>query len=388
MYATSGSVAVRPARRTDVRPSSPATRVLHVINGEIYGGAERVQDLLALSLARCGFEVGFACLKPDRFAAVRLAQAAPLYNVPMRGRTDLRPILRLAELIRREGYSLVHTHTPRAAMVGRPAAALAGVPMVHHVHSQTSVEVNQYWLSRINSFVERASLSRAAGLIAVSDSLCGYLRRNGYSRHRIWIVPNGVPFPAAPPVRSATDRWTLGLLALFRPRKGLEVLLEALAILRSSDLPVRLRAVGEFQSREYEREVIERARKLGVADIVDWVGFRREVGSELRKMDILVLPSLISEGLPMSVLEAMAFGTTIVGTRVDGVTDVIRDGEDGLLARPGDPEDLARVLASIIRGEVDDARLRQSARRRQEQRFSDESMASGVADVYREVLEG
>src|SRR4051794_18804302 len=69
------------------------TRVLHVINGEYYAGAERVQDLLALQLPEFGYDVGFACVKPDRFPHQRRSQAAPLANLSMRSRFDLRPVL-------------------------------------------------------------------------------------------------------------------------------------------------------------------------------------------------------------------------------------------------------------------------------------------------------
>ncbi|HEY2148536.1 MAG TPA: hypothetical protein VGH32_11400 [Pirellulales bacterium] len=81
-------------------PNRPATargaavRVLHIINGEHYAGAERVQDQLALRLPEFGYEVGFACVKPNRFAKMRSAQASPLVAIPMRSRLDLRPALR------------------------------------------------------------------------------------------------------------------------------------------------------------------------------------------------------------------------------------------------------------------------------------------------------
>ncbi len=91
-------------------------RVMHVINGEHYAGAERVQDLLALRLGEFGYEVGFACLKPGRFVGQRRSQSAPLYELPMRSRLDLRPARRLARLVRAYGYQLIHTHTPRAAL--------------------------------------------------------------------------------------------------------------------------------------------------------------------------------------------------------------------------------------------------------------------------------
>src|SRR4051812_32268912 len=111
--------------RSAARPQFRA-RVLHVINGEDYSGAERVQDLLALGLPERGFDVGFACVKPNRFASVRQAQAAPVVDVPMKSRVDFRPVVRLAKYIRRHDYAIVHTHSARSVMLGAPAAALAG----------------------------------------------------------------------------------------------------------------------------------------------------------------------------------------------------------------------------------------------------------------------
>jgi glycosyltransferase involved in cell wall biosynthesis len=377
-----GSIQASPR---DLR--SPPARVLHVVNGEHYAGAERVQDHLAIGLPELGFEVGFACVKPGRFAATRRAQQSPLVELPMGGRGDLRPALRLARLIRREGYALVHSHTPRAAMVSAAAAALARVPLVHHVHSQTAVEVGRRWLTRTTALVERLSLWRAAGLVAVSGSLFRYLHAHGYSNHRIWLVPNGVPVQGPlRPWNRFRSTWTLGVLAWLRPRKGTEVLLEAMALLKARGLSVRLRAVGQFDSDAYEREIKSRAAALGLADAVDWIGFRQDVTEQLRQMDVFVIPSVLSEAMPMSILESMAAGTPVVGTRVDGVTDLVEDGKDGLLAAPGDPQDLAHVLARLIGGKVDVGALRRAAHRKQAQRFSDASMAAGVAEVYREVL--
>jgi glycosyltransferase involved in cell wall biosynthesis len=190
-----------------------------------------------------------------------------------------------------------------------------------------------------------------------------------------------------PPEREPPQgEWTLGTVALFRPRKGTEVLLEALAILRRDGHAVRLRAVGPFETPEYERWLKDRARQLAVEDAVEWTGFTRDVNAELQRFDLFVLPSLFGEGLPMVVLEAMAAGVPVVGTRVEGVPEAIRDGLDGALAAPGDSEDLARAMGRVISGALDWTRLRESARQRHAEKFSDASMARGVAGVYRHIL--
>jgi glycosyltransferase involved in cell wall biosynthesis len=374
-----------------VTPSSQSTTlgVLHVINGEHYAGAERVQDLLALRLNDFGFAVGFACVKPGRFALLRQARQAPLYELPMRGRVDPAPARRLAKIIREQDFRLVHTHTPRAALVGRLAAALAGVRVVHHLHSPTTRDSTSLLRNAVNAATERLAIAGVAGVIAVSASLGRYGRRLGISADRLAVVHNGVPVRGDLTRRATPDGdWTLGTVALFRPRKGLEVLIQALAELRAAGSSVRLRAVGSFETPEYERHIKQLAERLGVSGAIDWRGFCSEIECELDHIDLFVLPSLFGEGLPMVVLEAMAAGVPVVASRVEGVPEAVRDGVDGLIATPGDSHDLAAQVTRVITGEVDWQALRASAHARQAEKFSDHSMAAGVAEVYRRVLSG
>jgi len=214
-----------------------------------------------------------------------------------------------------------------------------------------------------------------------------YIEREGFDPNRIRVVPNGVPGPARLPNRTKPEgRWTLGVAALFRPRKGIEVLLDAMAILRAKGFPLHLLAVGQFESPHYEAEIAARVRRLRLNDAVTWRGFSDDVADELRRMDLFVLPSLFGEGLPMVVLEAMAEGVPVVATRVAGIPEAIRDGLDGVLAAPGDPDDLARAIADVLEGRRDWSALRASASARRAKLFSERAMAEGVAAVYREVL--
>lgn len=368
--------------------AAPPVRVMHLINGEHYAGAERVQDLLALQLGRFGFDVEFACLKPGRFAERRQSRDAEVHAVPMSSRGDLRPCYRLARMVRARGVGLVHTHTPRSALLGSVVARLARVPMVHHVHSPSEGDTESGLRNVRNALVEQWSLRGARRLIAVSASLRHYLQQRGYSAQRVREIPNGVPLAE----RSRLDyapgsELVVGTVALFRPRKGVEVLLESMSQLRRDGVRVRLHAVGPFETPAYQRTVLGLVQELGLAGAVTWTGFRSDVADEFRRMHVFVLPSLFGEGMPMVVLEAMAAGLPVVSTRVEGIPQVVRHGEDGLLAEPADAGGLAGALARIARGEVDTAAMGENGRRRQRSQFSDISMAERVANVYREVLE-
>jgi glycosyltransferase involved in cell wall biosynthesis len=362
-------------------------KVLHLINGEFYAGAERVQDLLALQLEPFGFHVRFACLKEGIFSEKRLCKNAPLYSFPMKSRTDLALSYRVARLVRADKCHLLHTHTPRTALIGRLVSLLTRIPMVHHVHSPAERDTEHGWRNVRNNLVQNMSLRGASRLITVSGSLEQQLLGRGFAPERIRQIPNGVPVGDRLRRKyTPGQELVIGTIALFRPRKGIEVLLESMARLRAANVQVHLRAVGPFETPDYERFVHTLTRQLGLEGSVTWTGFTSDIGAEFRQMHLFVLPSLFGEGMPMVVLEAMAAGLPVVSTRVEGVPQVVRHGQDGLLAEPSDTQGLTDALLRFVQGEVNAEAMGDSGWNRQRESFSDVSMAASVAAVYRDVL--
>ncbi len=373
-------------------PTKPASarqlvRVLHVINGEDYGGAERVQDILGLRLPEFGYDVTFLCVKPNRFAAVRRCTNVSLLTCPMRNRFDLRPVRRVARIIRQGEYALVHTHSPRSLLIGRPAAALCRVPLVHHVQCPALVDTSNIWRNRMNAFLERRLLNRVAAVIPVSESLRFYLCQQGIQERQLTVIPNAVPVLGPLSGRPCpAGIWTIGICALFRPRKGVEVLVRALAELKRDGFPVRLRAVGYFMDGPYERYIKNLVTDLGLEHDVQWMGFCDNVYDQLREMDLFVYPSTHGEGLPLAILEAMAAGVPVVSTNVEGTPEAVRDGTDGVIVEPNSVAALADGFRRILRGDLDWSALRVSAHRRQAERYSDTKLTRDVASVYDSVL--
>lgn len=366
--------------------SKQKIKVLHVINGEFFAGAERVQDVLALYLPDYGYEVGFVCLKAVQFSKCRNSTVS-LFDIPMRSKFDLTPAQEIARIVKKEGYTLLHTHTPRAALIGRVAAWLSGVPFVHHVHSPTTRDTENFFYNRVNALIERLSLIGVAQLIPVSRSLENYLKRQGWLSEKITMIPNGVVTPGSLPSRSVPrSEWIIGTVALFRPRKGIEVLIQALAILRQNGRALRLHAIGSFETPMYEREIRELAVRLGVTDMIDWIGFIQDVNSEFYKMDAFVLPSLFGEGMPMVILEAMATGVPVVASDVEGIPEILEQGRTGIVVPPGDANQLASALSDLMDNKYDWHTLRTDAYHSQVEKFSNFSMAKGVAHIYDTVL--
>jgi glycosyltransferase involved in cell wall biosynthesis len=230
------------------------------------------------------------------------------------------------------------------------------------------------------------SINGVRRLIPVSLSLAKHLVAQGFSEKMLKVAPNGVPTPGPLAERPVPEKpWTIGMIALYRPRKGVEVLMEAVSRLQRKH-PLRLLLVGPFETMEYERTIHGMAETLGIDGLVEWTGFTREVNLQLSRMDLFVLPSLYGEGMPMVVLEAMACGVPVIGTRVEGIPEVIENGQSGMLVAPDSADELAAAIEKIMCGGVSWQSLRERAYKRQVETFSDYSMTKAVAEVYRGVL--
>lgn len=366
---------------------SNLVRVLHVINGEHYSGGERVQDILGQTLPSYGYDVGFACLKPDLFPKVYRSKTCPIYSLPMKHRADFSPLQQLRKVIREQGYKLIHSHMPRTAPLSRLASFLENVPMVHHIHCPTLYDSPYPIKNLISATLERLSLICIARIIPCSEGMKLYARSVGISENRISVVLNGIPQLGPLEDRpDPTNEWVFGIAALFRPRKGLEYLLKAMENLKNKGYRFRFRAIGDFMSEEYHREIDQLVQQLGIMELIDWIGFKEDVPRELKKLDFFVLPSTGGEGLPIAILEGMAAGLPIITTEIAGSKEVIRDGLDGYLCQPESVESLTVCFEKMMSSTDNWKVLRKNAYRRQKDHFSDHSMTAGVARVYQSIL--
>lgn len=368
-------------------------RVLHVVNGEHFAGAERVQSHLGRCLPRLGVQGDFAMVKPGKFAQVLREQDGIWgegFAIRMNSPFDLRPAWQLRDLIHERRYDLLHAHTPRTAVIASIASRLTGVPWIYHVHNPALRDSPSKCSNQINAWIEKVSLHGCSHMIAVSESLRLDCIAGGAAEHDVSVVHNGVPAIRHQRewIPAPEGTWTLGMVALMRPRKGLEVVLEALTLLAAEDRDVSLQCTGPFETEQYEKEIKERIDALGIGERVELRGFTNNVPRTLAKVDALVHPSLFGEGLPMVVLEAMAAGLPVVATRVEGTPEAITDGVEGLLAEPRDPVSLADSIRSLIRGDHDWSQMAERAHQRHLKCFSDEAMARGTAEVYRKVVHG
>lgn len=372
-------------------------RVLHLINGEYFGGSARVlMNYLSSSARQADVAVGVHF--PGELERRLRAAGIETELVAMRGRFDMRATRQVLRLARRWNADLVHTHQVRNTLLARIASVAGGPPVVTHVHSPAFRESTRAIRNLATGAVDRALAGRTRRFIAVSDSLGRELRRLGIGADRIRVVPNGIPLPSAadPQSRAELRRelgipsgdHVIGMVANFRPRKGAEVLIEAAAELARAGSPIRLLLVGEaFREggRDYAAELAALGQRAGLGDRITFTGFRADSDRIIAGLDLFVLPSRFGEGLPMVLLEAMGSAIPVITTPVEGIVEVVQDGQNGLLVPSDDVAALRDAIRSLLSSPARRADLGTAARETVVTRYSSDRMAEGFEAVYGEV---
>ncbi len=364
--------------------SARKVKVLYVITRAEHGGAQvHVRDLFAglkgvvESVIATG-EDGFLC-DEARNAGVRVHRMKYLVR-PIRPWTDLRAIAELSWIIRDEKPDLVHTHTSKAGIVGRAAAAITGTPTVFTAHTWSFVEGESRMQSRIATLAERFAAKLGGPMIMVSQAnrKLALSRRIGNPEQLI-TVWNGMPDSAHRAQHGPKEVPQIVMVARFAAQKDHRTLLRALA---GIDLPWALTLAGDGPLLAETQAL---AAQLGIAGRIAFPGATNRVGELLARSDIFVL-STFFEGLPISILEGMRAGLPVITTDVGGSSEAITDGVNGYLVGIGDTDGLRKRLVSLLEDASLRVRMGAASRARFEKDFRLEKTAASTLAVYRAAL--
>ncbi len=358
-------------------------KVLHVIESLELGGAERVVIEHATSHDRSRYEPEVCCVDGGGpLAAVLEEIGVPLHVLGRRGRFDPRPTFALARLVARRGIDVVHNHNLIALAVGLPGAVLGGARAI--VRTEHNVASGDY---RLHRFLSRLASLRENAQIAVSDAVArSRVAERRFPPTRLVTIRNGIDdclrevSGDRSQVRKelgVSDETVLCLtVGSLTAQKDHENLLQAIAAAGLPDARFAVAGAGPL-----EEKLAERADELGVADRVLFLGQRGDVPRLLTAADIFVLPSAW-EGLPITVLEAMAAGVPCVSTAVGGVPEAIIDGVNGYLVEPHDPAALAEKLRLLAGDAEQRSRFAAAARETYEGGFTARHMVRQTEALY------
>lgn len=295
----------------------------------------------------------------------------------------------LRRLLREVRPDVVHSHLwPTAFAVGLAQLGL-GIAHVIHIHDQRAWLASPRLRHRLRRLSQRIVLRLGRPrFIACSKATGNYaLKHLGIKPAGLTVIASGIdslPYAAIPQrtVAAAGQPVVFGLAGTLAPEKGVGELLRACAALRDTPAPFRLRIAGEGTARPtFEQE----ANRLGLRDRVEFLGAVRDMASFYASLDVFVLPSL-GEGLPVSVLEAMAAGRPVVASALSGIPEAVRHGVEGLLVPPGDVPALSAALGQVISDPALRLEMGRRARARALRDFTVDRMVDAVAEVYDRML--
>ncbi len=307
----------------------------------------------------------------------------------------------LARQLADDGVQVLQTHLPGANFWGLLMALRHRTRVVATVHNNREFDygdADHPLRRRFRRMAYRWILRRCDAVVAVSrDVAVSLLQEVGMREDdvtRLVVVPNGVPLPdPLPPVRrrELRERYGCGpddILVLAAGRhseqKNFRALVEAFPLVLERAPRCRGVVAGEGPLRTRHQH---HAARLGVAEALEFPGNVGDLTDLMQAADLFVLPSLW-EGLPLVLLEAMACGLPVVGSRIKGIEDVVEDGVHGLLVPPDDPPALARAIAALATDPDRRRRLGNAARELVRRDYSFDRVAADLGSLYHRIMAG
>jgi glycosyltransferase involved in cell wall biosynthesis/ribosomal protein S18 acetylase RimI-like enzyme len=338
-----------------------AMRVLHIVGDSRYGGIVRIILGLGQIAREGGWQVDVLATDPAVLDALRRESIGvvelDVIRRNIRPFWDLGGLFRLVSFLRRERYGIVHTHTSKGGFVGRLAAWMAGVPViVHTMHGFAIHEQSPAFARVVYCALERLAARWCHRIVSVSEFHRQWaLELSICSQAHIVAIPNGItpsfrkehgdPAAFRRQFGAAEDELLILTLSRLAFDKGIQFLIEAVALLPLNELRVRVMVAGDGPARD-RLQTLDRRR--GVSDRITFLGFRHDIGELLAASDVVVQPSL-REGLSISMLEAMAAGKPIIASAIGSNRELAEQADSALLVPPADPPALARAIERFAR---------------------------------------
>jgi glycosyltransferase involved in cell wall biosynthesis len=322
-------------------PDAPLPlRVAHVTQGLEVGGQERLLVEMARHADHARFRWLVVVLGP-RGSLAEAVEAAGARVVALEAPAGLRPGLwrRLARLFRQEQIDIVHSHDDRPLIYGMPAAWWAGVRRRIHTHHHGRIPQ----ISRRQQWLIRLAARFSHQFICVSHDSAKFMIEQGVAATQVRTLWNGIDLTRFA-YRGPSVDGSLVTVARLSPEKDLGNLLHAAKLVADASHDLRFEIAGDGPCRD---PLLQLRRELNLANQVIFHGEVRDIPALLARARLFVLPSL-SEGISLTLLEAMARGLPLVATKVGGNPEVVEDGVTGLLVPPGDSHALAQAIRTLL----------------------------------------
>lgn len=375
-------------------------KVLHIITNLPIGGAQDNTLLTVERLDRDKYDVTLLSAPEGEWLerAQRIPNLHLIFVKELKRRIhplkDVIAFFKILNILRKGKYEIVHTHSSKPGFHGRLAAKLLGVPaVIHTIHGfpfndfmgplKRGIFINiERFLSRITDRIVTVStlnLDKAVRLkLAAREKFVNIYSGIDFDKFNVAVNVN----TKKQELGILNGEKIVGMVGRFSPQKSPQDFVRAIPQVLKKQKNVRFLFIGDG---DLHQQIVALSKELGVEDKIKILGFRDDIPELLNVLDVYVLSSLW-EGLGRSLTEAMYTGRPVVATRVDGVPELVKDGETGMLAQPGDPESLARGIIALLSDEDKARAIGAAARHRITESFQADQMVRAIEDVYDALL--
>jgi glycosyltransferase involved in cell wall biosynthesis len=361
-------------------------RILHLISSGGMYGAEAVILNLSLALNSAGENTtALALFNNSARPNLQLRQAAEkagleTHSLECRGQFDPRLPSRIRELAKTLHSDIVHAHGYKADIYAGWALGRADVALVATCHNW----IDNGMALRLYGWLDRRTLRGFQRIAAVSQAVRARLLASGVRPDRVEIIPNGILLPDYSLSEHIADGspLTIGLAGRLSPEKGIDIFIQASETVLRHTPSARFLIAGDGPEHDRLQSLI---RDLNLHDRVQLLGRCEDMAAFYASLDMLVISSH-TEGLPMALLEGMAYGLPVVATRVGDIPSVLEEEKTGKLVAPGDSSALASAMTELLSDPGRRRAMRVAARERVAAEFSASAMAQRYVRLYRDAL--
>lgn len=290
---------------------------------------------------------------------------------------------RLRALVRRTAPDAILCHFGDVAMRLLPVARAAGVPLIAHLHGDFLFNRNRWYRWSL-----RLTLRQFAAIVVVTSAERDWLIAHGAAPEKIHLIPCGAPTdlfrPLAPSDTGATDiRFVMA--SRLSPDKGCELSLRAFAMIAGQERGTRLTVFGDGEDRKSLEDWVTRN---GLGSRIDFRGYvdERRLAQELPLHDVFIQHSLIKEGSPVAIAEAMACGLPVIATAVGGIVDQVAPSVNGYLIAENDVAGMAKAMQTLAADPILRVRMGEAGRLRCRAMFDTERQTKRLADLVGGVI--
>jgi glycosyltransferase involved in cell wall biosynthesis len=358
---------------------------LHIDTARTWRGGQQQTLLTVLGLRERGHRAVLVA-HPQGELRARASEGMDLVALAPRNEIDLAAAWKLSRVLRQYAPDVVHAHDPHAVAMAATALSFGAVSPAPPLVASRRVD---FHLSG-NSF-SRWKYRQVTRFIAASGAIRDILVDDGVATSQVAVVHDGIDVARVqrlPALDAHVEFWLphgvplLVNVGALVGHKGQTHLLDAMPLVMREVPDAHLVILGEGELRApLERQV----KELHLERAVRMPGFRDDVLSLMKSADLFVMSS-VTEGLGSAVLDAMAMGLAVVGTRAGGIPEVVVHGETGLLVPPGEPKPLAAAIVRLLKDPLLRAQYGHAGRARVEAQFGVGALVDGTLAVYREVL--